>query len=271
MIKIENLSYHYPDGSSALDSITLNIRKGEFVAIAGKNGCGKSTLLRHINGLLQPSEGSVIIKGMDTSDNSKLQEIRRTAAMVFQDPQSQFIGMTVEDDIAFGPENLGFSTSEIKKRVSNALGSVGMSAYRYNTPRTLSGGQKQKVALASVLAMEPEIILFDEVTSMLDSGSRMDILSLVRQLHEAGTTIIYVTHLLEELVHADRLMLMENGRMICNGDPREIISKISSGRFGFDAPPIIELSKRLVDAGILEPSFLPLSKDELREAICQLK
>ncbi|MDK2826250.1 MAG: energy-coupling factor transport system ATP-binding protein, partial [Methanolobus sp.] len=263
MIKINNLSYHYPDGSSVLDSITLNIRKGEFVAIAGKNGCGKSTLLRHINGLLLPSEGSVIVKGMDTSDKSKLQDIRRTAAMVFQDPQSQFIGMTVEDDIAFGPENLRLPSSEIKRRVSMALESVGMSAYRYNTPRTLSGGQKQKVALASVLAMEPEIILFDEVTSMLDSVSRVDMLSLIRQLHEAGTTIIYVTHLLEELVLADRLLLMKKGCITRDGNPRDIISKISSGSFGFDAPPIIELSKKLVDAGIIESSFLPLSKDEL--------
>jgi energy-coupling factor transport system ATP-binding protein len=146
-----------------------------------------------------------------------------------------------------------------------------MSEYRYNTPRTLSGGQKQKVALASVLAMEPEIILFDEVTSMLDSNSRVDILSLIRQLHEAGTTIVYVTHLIEELVHADRLVLMEKGRISQNGNPREIISKISSGSFGFDAPPIIELSKKLVGAGIIKSFFLPLSKDELQEAICRLK
>ena len=271
MIKIENLSYRYPDGTPALDSITLKIRKGEFVAIAGKNGCGKSTLLRHINGLLQPDSGSVTVKGMDTSDPSKLQEIRRTASMVFQDPQSQFIGMTVEDDIAFGPENLGLSSSEIQKRVSAALESVGMSDYRYNTPRTLSGGQKQKIALASVLAMEPEIILFDEVTSMLDSDSKKDILLLIKTLHETGTTIIYVTHLVEELVLADRLVLMENSSIIQNGNPREIISKISSGSFGFDVPPIIELSKKLVDARIIAPSFLPLSKEELREALCQLK
>lgn len=271
MIQIENLSYRYPSGTLALDSITLNIRKGEFVAIAGKNGCGKSTLLRHINGLLLPTEGSVSVKEMDTSDKSKLQDIRRIAAMVFQDPQSQFIGMTVEDDIAFGPENLSLPSSEIKRRVSTALESVGMSAYRHKTPRTLSGGQKQKVALASILAMEPEVILFDEVTSMLDSDSRKDILSLLKQLHEAGSTIIYVTHLVEELVLADRLLLMENGHIIQNGNPREIIAKISSGSFGFDAPPIIELSKKLLDAGIIPPSFLPLSKDELREALCRLK
>ncbi len=144
MIKIENLSYRYPDGTPALDSITLKIRKGEFVAIAGKNGCGKSTLLRHINGLLQPDSGSVTVKGMDTSDPSKLQEIRRTASMVFQDPQSQFIGMTVEDDIAFGPENLGLSSSEIQKRVSAALESVGMSDYRYNTPGLSAAARNRK-------------------------------------------------------------------------------------------------------------------------------
>jgi energy-coupling factor transport system ATP-binding protein len=146
-----------------------------------------------------------------------------------------------------------------------------MSAYRHKTPRTLSGGQKQKVALASILAMEPEVILFDEVTSMLDSDSRKDILSLLKQLHEAGTTIIYVTHLVEELFLADRLVLMENACIIQNGNPREIINKINTGSFGFDVPPIIELSKKLFDAGIIPSEFLPLSKDELLEALCQLK
>ncbi|MBP1907870.1 energy-coupling factor transporter ATPase [Methanolobus bombayensis] len=271
MINIENLSYSYPDGTLALDSISLNILKGEFVTIAGKNGCGKSTLLRHINGLLQPGQGSVVVKGMDTCDLSNLQDIRRTAGMIFQDPQSQFIGMTVEEDIAFGPENLGLSSSEINRRVTEALESVGMSGHRHNTPRTLSGGQKQKVALASVLAMEPEIILFDEVTSMLDFSSRSDILDLIKQLHKTGTTIIYVTHLLEELVHADRLVLMEKGRVVQNGCPREIISKISSEDFGFDFPPIIELSKKLLDARIIDETSFPLSKDELLEAICPSK
>jgi energy-coupling factor transport system ATP-binding protein len=271
MINIDNLSYRYPDGTDALDSISLNVHKGEFVAVAGKNGCGKSTLLRHINGLLQPGKGSVVVKGMDTCDLLNLQNIRRTAGMIFQNPQSQFIGMTVEEDVAFGPENLGLHSSDINRRVTEALESTGMSGYRHNTPKTLSGGQKQKVALASILAMQPEIILFDEVTSMLDLRSRNDILALIKQLNEAGTTIIYVTHLLEELVHADRLVLMENGRITHNGCPRGIISRISSNDFGFDLPPIIELSKKLMDAGIIDDAFFPLSKDELLEAICPSK
>lgn len=270
MIDIKNLSHRYPDGTLALDSINLNIRKGEFVAIAGKNGCGKSTLLRHINGLLQPGAGSVVVKGIDTSDSLKLQYIRHTAGMIFQNPQSQFIGMTVEEDVAFGPENLGLLSDDISRLVTSSLDSVEMSDYRNNTPRTLSGGQKQKVALASVLAMEPEVILFDEVTSMLDSGSRKDILSLIKQLHGSGTTIIYVTHLLDELIHADRLVLMDQGRIIRNGYPRDIISKANSGLFGFDLR-IIELSRKLIDAGLIDRTFFPLSKDELREAICRSK
>ncbi len=271
MIKITNLSYRYPDGTLALNSVNLDIKKGEFVVIAGKNGCGKSTLLRSINGLILPSEGSVAVNGMYTSDRSRVMDIRRMAGMIFQNPESQFIGMTVEEDVAFGPENLSLSTEEIHKLVEKSLRAVEMHEFRDHTPRILSGGQKQKIALASVLAMEPGIILLDEVTTMLDPDSRNEILSLVKRLHENGTTIVYVTHLLEELVHADRLVVMEEGRIMHDGDPRTILSQAKVTTFGFNLPPIIELSRKLRDSGIIDRTTFPLSKDELMEALCQLK
>lgn len=273
MIHIKDLTYRYPDGTLAINSLSMDIKKGEFIAIAGKNGCGKSTLLRHMNGLLFPSEGSVMVNNMDTTDPSSLFDIRRMVGMVFQDPQSQFIGMNVEEDIAFGPENLGLSQQNIRDRVDGALLDVDMQEYIYHTPRFLSGGQKQKVALASILAMEPEIILFDEVTSMLDPCSRKDILTLIERLHEKGTTIVYVTHRFEELVHADRLIIMGNGHLRLDGVPREILRRADPDDLGFAHPPIIELARNLADAGLISseaPSF-PLSREELREVLCQLK
>jgi energy-coupling factor transport system ATP-binding protein len=270
MIHINNLSYRYPDGTLVLDSVSMDVHKGEFVAIAGKNGSGKSTLLRHMNGLMLPSEGSVVVKGMDTIDSSFILNIRQIAGMVFQDPQSQFIGMTLEEDVAFGPENLGLPQEDIRKRVDMSLQDVGMQEYKHQTPGSLSGGQKQKVALASVLAMKPEIILFDEVTSMLDPYSRGEILGLITQLHENGTTIVYVTHRLEELVHADRLIVMENGRITHNGDPRVILSQGNVVDSGFEFPPVIELAKRLCDSGFIDPACFPLSREKLMEALCQL-
>ncbi|MDY0388473.1 MAG: energy-coupling factor transporter ATPase [Methanolobus sp.] len=270
MIRINNLIYRYPDGTQVLDSVSLDICKEEFVAIAGKNGSGKSTLLRHMNALLLPTEGSVIVNGMDTTDPSSILNIRQMTGMVFQDPESQFLGMTVEEDLAFGPENLGLLQEEIRKRVNRAVQNVGMQEYKDHTPRSLSGGQKQKVALASVLAMEPEIILFDEVTSMLDPKSRKEILDLITQLNENGTTVVYITHRLEELVHADRLIVMENGSITHNGNPRIILSQGDAMNFGFELPPMIELAKRLCDSGFIDPACFPLSREELREALCRL-
>ncbi|MDG6243068.1 MAG: energy-coupling factor transporter ATPase [Methanolobus sp.] len=271
MISIQNVSYSYNGHIPALHSVSVEIYKGEFVAIIGGNGSGKSTLLRHINGLLLPSAGSVTIKGMDTKDISSVFNIRQIAGMVFQDPGSQFIGMTVGEDIAFGPENLGLPPKEIRRRVESSLSAVGMAGYNDHTPGKLSGGQKQKVALASVLAMEPEVILFDEVTSMLDPDSRMDILSLIKQLHENGTTVVYVTHCLDELVHADRLIIMEKGHITHDGDPRLLISRGDVMNSGLGLPPIMELSRRLLNAGFFEPGCFPLSREELRDVLCQLK
>lgn len=271
MISIQNVSFRYDEGAPALDSVSLEIDKGEFVAITGRNGSGKSTLLRHINGLILPGEGFVFIKGMDTKDISSLFNIRQVAGMVFQDPDSQFIGMTVAEDIAFGPENLGLPTAEIRRRVESSLSAVGMEGYKDHTPRKLSGGQKQKVALASVLAMEPELILFDEVTSMLDPDSRMDVLWLIKQLHENGATVVYVTHCLDELVHADRLIIMEKGRITHDGNPRLLIAQGDVMNSALGLPPVMELSRRLLNAGFFEHSCFPLSREELRDVLCQLK
>ncbi|WP_407354983.1 energy-coupling factor transporter ATPase [Methanolobus sp. WCC5] len=271
MIRLENVTYHYNKRVPALDSVSIDIDQGEFVGVIGKNGSGKTTILRHMNGLLLPGEGSVTVKGMDTKDPSSIFKIRQVAGMVFQDPGSQFIGMTVEEDIAFGPENLGLPPGEIRRRVENSLSAVGMTGYNDHTPRTLSGGQKQKVALASVLAMEPEVILFDEVTSMLDPDSRKEVLSLITQLHENGTTIIYVTHCLEELVHADRLIIMEKGRIKHDDNPRLLIGQGNVVNSGLGLPTVMELSRRLLEAGFFEPASFPLSREELRDLLCQLK
>ncbi len=271
MIRIKDLNYSYPDGTRALSSICLDISRGEFVAITGKNGCGKSTLLRHMNGLLIPGSGSVSVDGMNTTDPLCLLKIRQVAGMVFQDPGSQFIGMTVEEDVAFGPENLCIRPDRIRDLVKRSLSDVGMLEYRDNTPRTLSGGQKQRVAIASVLAMEPDIILFDEVTSMLDPLSRKDVLALIGQLHENGTTIVYVTHRLEELVHADRVLVMDGGRIIHDGEPRALLAKYDVSGLGVDLPPVPALSKRLAEVGIVSMDDLPLSKEELLGALCQFK
>ncbi|MEZ5334516.1 MAG: energy-coupling factor transporter ATPase [Methanolobus sp.] len=270
MIRIRNLTYSYPGGNKTLDSVSLDINKGEFVVITGKNGSGKTTLLRHMNGLLLPEGGSVSVNGMNTTDQSSILKIRQIAGMVFQDPRSQFIGMTVEEDVAFGPENLGLLPEEILTRVNSSLQAVGMQEYRNYSPSSLSGGQKQKVALASVIAMKPEILLFDEATSMLDPVSRKEILGIIRKLHEKGTTVVYVTHRLEELIHADRLIVIEGGQITHDDSPRKILAQAKNVNFGFPLPPVLELSRSFCESGLINPESFPLSREELREVLCQL-
>ncbi len=189
MIHINNLSYRYPDGTLALDGVDMSIEKGEFVALIGKNGCGKTTLVRHLNALLTPTEGSVSVFGMDTKDRSGVWNIRQTVGMVFQNPQTQFVGTTLEEDVAFGPENLTLPPNEIRKRVDRSLREVGLLEYKTHAPKALSGGQMQRAAIAGVLAMEPECIVLDEVTSMLDPGSRGNVLDIIQQLHQRGNII----------------------------------------------------------------------------------
>ncbi len=267
MIDIKGLGYSYPGGRVALQDIDLHIDRGEYVCILGMNGSGKSTLVRHFNGLLRPGSGEVKVMGLDTRIEEDLGNIRRSVGMVFQNPWSQGIGETVEEDVAFGPENLGLSNDMINSRVAGSLKMVGMQQYQLCSMRSLSGGQTQKVAFASVLALNPECIVFDEVTSMLDPASRTGLLEQIKGLHISGKTVISVTHYLEEVADAQRLIFMSQGRILHDGPVPEVIQRIAEA--GFELPAFIELGMRLKAAGIIEN--IALRPRELVEEICALK
>ena len=269
MIEITTLNHRYPNGKLALDSIDLSIKRGEFVVIAGRNGSGKSTLVRHLNALLLPSSGSVKVNGLCTKEKANLLGIRRTVGMVFQNPDSQFVGMTVEEDVAFGLENTEVAPEKIKLLVESTLRSMELSDHRNCSPRSLSGGQRQKVAISGVLVMEPEYMVFDEVTSMLDPVSKLEVLATIQQINEKGISIIHVTHRLEEAINADRLIVMDSGRIVLDGAPCEVFAHPDLvQKYGLELPPIVELSRRLSDAGILKKEVV-LSKDDLVEELCQ--
>lgn len=270
MIRLENVSYNYPDGTPALKNIKMRIKKGEYIGITGKNGSGKSTLALHLNGLLKPQEGKVLVRGMDTGDFLKLQGIRKIVGIVFQNPETQFVGRIVEEDLAFGPENLCLPPVEIRKRVDRALAEIGLEKYRYHSPKALSGGQGQCVALAGVLAMEPECLIFDEVTSMLDPDSGQAVLGHVKKLHEKGKTIIYITHNLEELHAADRIIVMDRGRIVLEGKPEDVLSDPSLRNLGLTPPSLIELAGHLKDHGIAVPWKKTSSPSSFAEEICRL-
>lgn len=270
MIRLEKVSYSYPDGTPALENINLAIKKGEFVAIIGKNGSGKSTLALHLNGLLKPQKGKVIIRGMDTRDISNLPGIRKLVGIVFQNPETQFVGRTVEEDLAFGPENLCLPPVEIRKCVDMALAETGFEKYRYRSPKTLSGGQGQFVALAGILAMRPECLVFDEVTSMLDPDSGTDVLERIRKLQRKGKTVVYITHNLEELHAADRIIVMDKGRIVLEGDPESVFADPSLQSLGLTLPSLIELAARLKTCGVAIPWEKTSSPHSFAEEICQL-
>ncbi|AKB18921.1 MULTISPECIES: energy-coupling factor transporter ATPase [unclassified Methanosarcina] len=270
MIRFENVSYSYPDGTPALRNISMEIKKGEYIGIIGKNGSGKSTLSFHLNGLLKPQKGKVMVKGMDTGDFSKLQGIKKIVGIIFQNPETQFVGRTVEEDLAFGPENLCLPPIEIRKRVDRALAETKLEKYRYHSPKTLSGGQGQCAALAGVLAMEPECLIFDEVTSMLDPDSGKAVLERVKKLHEKGKTIVYITHNLEELHAADRIIVMDRGRIVLEGKTENVLSDPSLRDLRFTPPSLIELAEHLKNHGVTVPWEKTSSPSSFAEEICRL-
>lgn len=265
IIRAENLRHIYKTSSGekvALGGLNFSIDEGEFVAIIGTNGSGKSTLAKHFNALLMPSEGKIFVAGMDTSDEKNLWRIRENVGMVFQNPDNEIVAAVVEDDVAFGCENLGIETEEIRRRVDFALDAVNMSEYKKFSPSKLSGGQKQRIAIAGVLAMRTKIIVFDEATAMLDPAGRREILETVQRLHAQGLTIIYITHFMEEAAVADKIFLMEDGKILKIGTPRQIFSDVNEiKRLGLDVPVAVELAERLRRRGLKFPENILTDED----------
>ena len=283
MIRAEHLTYEYvrtveeEKGSRsetvlALNDVTLTIPKGAFVAVLGHNGSGKSTFAKEINALLKPTKGVLWVDGMDTSDDELLWEIRQSAGMVFQNPDNQIVATVVEEDVAFGPENLGVEPEEIRRRVDQALETVGMTAFRKDTPSKLSGGQKQRIAIAGVLAMEPECIVLDEPTAMLDPMGRKDVIETIHRLNkEKGITIVLITHYMEETVDADWMVIIDDGKVAMEGTPREVFSQVEKVKgVGLDVSQATELAYRLRQMGLAVPKDI-LTTEEMVGALCQLQ
>lgn len=257
MIQLDKVTYEYKsyiDDSiqKAVNNVSLDIRKGEFLCILGHNGSGKSTMAKMMNGLLMPSSGEVIVLGINTKDEEKIWDIRSKAGMVFQNPDNQIVATIVEEDVAFGPENLGVPTLEIRKRVDDALALVEMSDYKKHAPHLLSGGQKQRVAIAGILAMKPECIIFDEPTAMLDPNGRLEVMETIKKLNkEEGKTVILITHYMEETVEADRIVVMNQGEIALQGTPREVFVQVEKIKeLGLDVPQVTELAYELNKEGI---------------------
>lgn len=277
MIECRNLIFKYTAGENqeekiAINDVNLQIKEGEFIAILGHNGSGKSTMAKHMNALLIPTEGKMLVNKMDTSDMNNLWNIRETAGMVFQNPDNQLVATIVEEDVAFGPENLGVRPEEIRKRVDEALERVGMSEYKRHAPHLLSGGQKQRIAIAGILAMKPKCIIFDEPTAMLDPSGRKEVLDTIIDLNKNyGITVILITHYMDEAAKADRIVVMDKGKLILDGKPRDVFSNVEKMKsIGLDVPQVTELSYELQKAGINIDTRI-LDVNEMVNAICQLK
>lgn len=255
----------------AVDGVSLDVKRGDFVAILGHNGSGKSTLAKHINAILTPDEGTLYVDGMDTSEEKNLWNVRQSAGMVFQNPDNQIIGNVVEEDVGFGPENIGVPTDEIWRRVDESLEAVGMTAYRYKSPNKLSGGQKQRVAIAGVMAMRPECIVLDEPTAMLDPNGRREVIKTVRELNRReGITVLLITHYMEEVTSADRVIVMDDGKLVMDGTPREIFSDVELLKsYRLDVPQVTELAWELRKGGLEIPAGV-LSSEELMEHLLPL-
>lgn len=272
MIEINNLKYKYneDDPEYVIENLNLRINNGEFVAILGHNGSGKSTIAKLINGLLIPTEGNVLVDGMNTKNEQDIWSIRSRAGMVFQNPDNQIVATIVEEDVAFGPENLGVPTDEIYKRVDFALDAVGMQSYRKNAPHLLSGGQKQRVAIAGILAMSPEYIILDEPTAMLDPVGRDEVMSTIKYLNkEQGKTVVLITHYMDEAAESDRLIIMEKGNIILEGTPRKVFSNVEKVKeIGLDVPQVTELAWELKKEGF-DVNTEILTIEELVGEICR--
>ncbi len=252
----------------AVDDVTLDAEPGQFIAVLGHNGSGKSTLAKHLNALLFPTEGEVLIDGMNTKDEDHLWDIRQEAGMIFQNPDNQIIGQVVEEDVGFGPENIGIPTSEIWRRVDEALTTVGMQAYRKKSPNRLSGGQKQRVSIAGVIAMHPKCIIMDEPTAMLDPSGRYEVIRAARALNQVeGITIILITHYMEEAIYADRVFVMDDGKIALQGTPHEVFAQVDKMKeLHLDVPAVTLLTDELRKRGVDIPAGI-LTKEELAEAL----
>lgn len=277
MIECRNLVFKYTASENqeekiAINDVNLQITEGEFIAILGHNGSGKSTMAKHMNALLIPTDGKMLVNKMDTSDMNNLWNIRETAGMVFQNPDNQLVATIVEEDVAFGPENLGVPPEEIRKRVDEALERVGMSEYKKHAPHLLSGGQKQRIAIAGILAMQPKCIIFDEPTAMLDPSGRKEVLDTIIDLNRNyGITVILITHYMDEAAKSDRIVVMDKGKLILDGKPRDVFSNVEKMKnIGLDVPQVTELSYELQKVGINIDTRI-LDVNEMVNAICQLK
>ena len=280
MIRAEKLVFEYDKrdeegnviGSHrAIDGVDIDVPQGSFVAILGHNGSGKSTLAKHINAILVPTGGMMWVDGRDTKDPNELWNIRQSAGMVFQNPDNQIIGTVVEEEVGFGPENLGVPTDEIWKRVENSLRAVGMLERRKDSPNKLSGGQKQRVAIAGVIAMEPKCIVLDEPTAMLDPNGRKEVIEAVEQLRkEKNVTVILITHYMEEVIDADQVFVMDEGHVVMHGTPKEIFSRVDElKKYRMDVPQVTMLADALIQKGVPLPKGI-LRREELVDALCQL-
>ncbi|MBR3600771.1 MAG: energy-coupling factor transporter ATPase [Lachnospiraceae bacterium] len=256
----------------AVDGVNLDIKAGDFVAILGHNGSGKSTLAKHLNALLHPTEGTVFVDGKDVKQPENVWDVRQTAGMVFQNPDNQIIGQVVEEDVGFGPENLGVPTNEIWERVEESLKAVGMYQYRKHSPNKLSGGQKQRVSIAGVIAMHPKCIIFDEPTAMLDPNGRKEVIRAARALNQVeGITIILITHYMEEVIYADKVYVMDAGKVVMQGDPKSIFSQVDRLReLRLDVPQVTELAYELKKSGLPLSDGI-LTMDELVEELKSIK
>lgn len=281
MIHAEKLVYEYDKrdeegnvigAERAIDGVDIDVPQGSFVAVLGHNGSGKSTLAKHMNAILVPTGGTIWVDGRDTKDPGELWNVRQSAGMVFQNPDNQIIGTVVEEDVGFGPENLGVPTDEIWKRVEESLRSVGMLEYRKDSPNKLSGGQKQRVAIAGVIAMEPKCIVLDEPTAMLDPNGRKEVIRAVEKLRkEKNVTVILITHYMEEVIDADQVFVMDGGHIVMHGTPREIFSRVDELKgYRMDVPQVTMLAEELRKRGLDLPQGI-LRREELVEALCRLR